>query len=564
MTIKQQGILHFFAVAAGAVALFLLSNAFPLRLDLTADKRYTLSRATKEALRRQQAAVFVKVYLEGEMPVGMRPLQRAAKDMLDDMQAHAGGGLQYEFVNPGAGRHKEAFYRELLRKGLQPHTVQEKNAAGGVTQIDLFPGAVVSLNGKQRGVNFLQVNPNISTEENVNNAIQNLEYALVSAVEELGRKDLKKIAFIDGHGELSAAQVADAVQELSAYYRVSRITLSGDVSALSGYALAVIAKPTKAWSEADKLVVDQHVMRGGKVAWFIEPVLVHEDSLANGHLTFGIPNDHNLNDLLFRYGVRINANVVQDLQCALIPVNVAPAGMPAKFSPLPWTYYPLLFPSPDNPISRNLNVVKTEFPSTIDTLPGEGARKQVLLSTSPRSAVKNAPFYVGLEQVVNDIDTRRYSQGSLPVAVLLQGEFTSIFRHRVLSPYNNGRPFVFADKSARTAQVVVADGDVIRNDVTANGSALPLGYDRYTRQVLYGNKEFVKNVVAYLLDDSELMALRGKVVTMRLLDRTRVVRERSAWIAVNTIAPLALLAIGGVAFVLRRKRKYGRKLRIVS
>jgi ABC-2 type transport system permease protein len=558
MTIKQKDILYFFAVAAGAAAFFLLSNVFPLRLDLTADKRYTLSQATKDALRRQASVIFIKVYLEGEMPVGMRPLQRAVKDMLDDMQAYAGGQLQYEFVDPAVGRQKEAFYRNLLRKGLLPHTVQEKNAKGGVTQIDLFPGALVSLDGKQRGVNFLQLNRSISTEENINNAIQNLEYIFISAIEELGRKELEKIAFIDGHGELSAAQVADVAQELAAYYRVSRITLSGDVSALNGYALAVVAKPTRAWSEADKLVVDQYIMRGGKVAWFIEPVMVHEDSLSNGHLTFGIVNDHNLNDMLFRYGVRVNANVVQDLQCALIPVNVAPAGMPAKFSPMPWTYYPLLFPSPDNPISRNLNVVKTEFPSTIDTLPGAGASKQVLLSTSPRSFVKSAPFYVGLEQVVNDIDTRLYSKGELPVAVLLQGEFSSIFRHRVLSSYNNGRPFSFADKSARTAQVVVADGDVIRNDVTASGSALPLGYDRYTGQVLYGNKEFVKNVLAYLLDDGGLMALREKVVTMRLLDRARVVHERSAWIAANTVAPLALLTLGGVTFVIRRKRRYGR------
>ncbi|MDR3187658.1 MAG: gliding motility-associated ABC transporter substrate-binding protein GldG [Prevotellaceae bacterium] len=564
MTIKQKDILHFFAVAAGVAALLLLANASHLRLDLTADKRYTLSEATKDALRRQPSDIFIKVYLEGEMPVGMRPLQRAAKDMLDDMQAYSGKRFEYEFVNPAMGRQKEAFYRELLRKGLLPHTVQEKNAEGGVTQIDLFPGAIVSLNGRQRGVNFLQLNPNISPEENINNAIQNLEYLLISAIEELGRKELEKIAFIDGHGELSAAQVADVVQELSAYYKVSRITLRGDVGALSGYALAVIAKPTKAWSEADKLVVDQHIMRGGKVAWFIDPVTVHEDSLANGHMTFGIINDHNLNDMLFCYGVRINANVVQDLQCALIPVNVAPAGMPPKFSPLPWTYYPLLFPSPDNPISRNLNVIKTEFPGTIDTLSGAGVSKQTLLSTSPRSFVKSAPFYVGLEQVLDNINTRLYSQGAIPVAALLQGEFSSIFQRRMVSSYNNGRPFSFAAKSVRTAQVVVADGDVIRNDVMANGSALPLGYDRYTKQVLYGNKELVKNVVAYLLDDSGLIALRGKVVTMRLLDRARVVQERSAWIAVNTIAPLALLTLGGLGFVFYRKKKYGRKWGVKS
>ncbi|MDR1417511.1 MAG: gliding motility-associated ABC transporter substrate-binding protein GldG [Prevotellaceae bacterium] len=557
MTAKQKDILHFFAVAIGATALFLLANASHLRLDLTADKRYTLSGATKELLRKLPDAVLIKVYLEGEMPVGVRPLQRAVKDMLSDMRTYSGGRLQYELVNPAQGRQKEAFYKDLLRKGLLPYTVQEKNAEGGITQIDLFPGAIVSLSGRQRALNLLQFNQQISTEENVNNAIQDLEYIFIRTLEELGRKEREKIAFIDGHGELSAAQVADVVHDLSAYYQVNRITLSGDIEALSGYALAVIAKPSKPWSEADKLVVDQYIMRGGKVAWFIDPVMVHEDSLANGHVTFGIINDHNLNDMMFRYGVRINANVVQDLQCALIPVNVAPADMPAKFSPMPWTYYPLLFPSPSSPVSRNLNVVKTEFPGTIDTLPGAGVSKQALLSTSPRSFVKSAPFYVGLEQVMDDVDARQYSKGAIPVAALLQGEFSSIFQHRALSSYNNGRPFTFAAKSVRTAQVVVADGDVIRNDVMANGSILPLGYDRYTRQVLYGNKEFVQNVVAYLLDDGGLMSLRSKVVTMRLLDRARVAQERSAWIAVNTVAPLVLLALGGLSFVFWRKKKYG-------
>jgi ABC-2 type transport system permease protein len=560
MTVKHKDILHFFAVAAGAAALFLLANTFHLRLDLTADKRYTLSGATRELLQELRDAVFIKVYLEGEMPIGVRPLQRAVKDMLSDMRAYSGGRLQYELINPAQGRQKEVFYKDLLRKGLLPYTVQEQNAEGGITQVDLFPGAIVSLSGRQRALNLLQFNRQISTEENVNNAIQNLEYIFTSAIEELGRSERQKIAFIDGHGELGAAQVADVVQDLSAYYQVNRITLSGDVAALSSYALAVIAKPSKPWSEADKLVVDQYIMRGGKVAWFIDPVMVHEDSLANGHMTFGIINDHNLNDMLFRYGVRINANVVQDLQCALIPVNVSPPGMPARFSPMPWTYYPLLFPSPSNPISRNLNVVKTEFPGTIDTLQGAGVSKQALLTTSPRSFVKSAPFYVGLEQVVDNIDARLYSQGAIPVAALLQGEFSSIFQHRTLSAYNNGRPFSFAAKSVPTAQVVVADGDVIRNDVMANGSALPLGYDRYTRQVLYGNKGFVQNVVAYLLDDSGLMSLRSKVVAMRLLDRARVVQERSAWIAVNTVAPLALLALGGLSFVFWRKKKYGGKL----
>ncbi len=557
---KQKDILSFMAIIAVVVLVCLLAGALGLRLDLTADKRYTLSEPTRKMLRDQREPLYIKVYLDGEMPVGMRPLQRAVRDMLEDMKSYAGGDLLVEYINPSAEskKNREALYRDLMQKGLQPFTVQEKNAEGGVTQMDLFPGAVVALGGRLQAVNFLQSNRQVSTEENVNNAIQNLEYAFISAVEALARREQKHIAFIDGHGELSAAQVGDIARELSPYYRVSRVTPGGDVASLNGCDLAIVAKPTKPWSEADKLVLDQLVMRGGKVAWFVDPVHVHEDSLANGHMTFGLADDLNLNDMFFCYGARVNADVVQDLQCAMIPVNVSPAGMPAKFAPLPWTYYPLLSASSGNPISRNLNVVKTEFPGTIDTLAVPGVAKEILLATSQHSLVKGAPFYVGLEQVTDDIDPRLYNKKSLPVAVLLQGEFASIFRHRVLSPYNNGRPFDFMPQSKFTSQVVVADGDVIRNDVMANGTILPLGYDRYTKQILYGNKDFVKNVVNFLCDDSGLMSLRGKVVTLRLLDRVRVVRERNLWIALNTVAPIVVLAAGGLLFVYWRKRKYAR------
>ncbi|MDR3297211.1 MAG: gliding motility-associated ABC transporter substrate-binding protein GldG [Prevotellaceae bacterium] len=555
---KFRDTIRFATFVVAVMLVCVLANLLSLRVDLTADKRYTLSEATKNLLRGLQEATYIKVYLDGEMPVGMRPLQRAVGDMLSDMRAISDGLLRYDFVNPAEAKNKEQFYRELMNRGLMPFTVQEKNAEGGVTQLDLFPCAEVNVGGRWQAVNFLQLNRQISTEENVNNAIQNMEYALASAVEALGRKERVSIAFVEGHGELSAMQVADVMEDLSAYYDVQRITLHGDVHALDSSALAVVAKSTKAWSEADKLVVDQFVMRGGKMLWLVESVAVHEDSLANGHLTFGIPNEHNLHDMLFRYGVRINADVVQDLQCALIPVNMSPAGMPAKFSPMPWTYYPLLWPAASNPISRNLNVVKTEFPCTIDTLAVAGVSKEILLSTSAHSLVKKAPFYVSLEQVMEDVDTRLFSHAQLPVAVLLRGEFTSIFQHRVLSSFNHGQPFSFAAKSKPTAQVVVADGDVIRNAVRANGDILPLGYDQYTLQPLYGNKEFVQNVVSYLLDDKGLMSLRSKVVTMRLLDRSRVVNERRQWLVLNTLATLLLLGAGGVGFVMWRRIRYAR------
>lgn len=564
MSKKWQDINHFVLTIAAVVLACILVGFFNFRIDLTGDKRYTLSNQTKSLLRDMDDVVLIRVYLEGDMPVTMRKLQRSVSDMLDDMRSYAKGNLQFEFIDPSQSRghrSKETIHRELFSMGLQPFIIQENNSKGGVTQMELFPGAIVSLGEKQYAVNFLQTNQAISTEENINNATQSLEYSLINAVDVVTRKEYKKVAFIEGHDELNASQVADITRELMQYYRVNRLTLNGEVDVLNDYDVAVVAKPRKTWSEADKLVMDQFIMRGGKVAWFIDAVNVHEDSLANGSLTFGLVNEHGLDDMLFQYGVRLNANVVQDLQCARIPVNVSPVGMPPRFSPLPWTYYPLLTASGEAPITRNINPVKAEFPGSVDTLNVRNVQKQLLLTSSQHALVKSAPFSVSLEQVTENINPRTYNQKFIPVAVLLSGEFTSIFQNRPLRRYNNGKTFDFIPQSAiPTQQVVVADGDIIRNDVLANGNAFPLGYDRFTKQILYGNKDFVRNIISYLTDDSGLMELRNRVVTLRLLDRVRVVRQRTMWIVINTVAPLALLAVGGLTFIYLRKRKYGRKL----
>ncbi|MDR1226725.1 MAG: gliding motility-associated ABC transporter substrate-binding protein GldG [Prevotellaceae bacterium] len=553
----------FFLLLVAAVILICLAlSTTRWRIDLTGDKRYTLSTQAKQLLEKMDDVAFVRVYLDGDMPVDMRKLQRAIGDMLGDLRSYSGGNIQYEFFNPAeitSQKEKADLYRELYRKGVLPYVLQEKNSEGGVTQMELFPAALITMNGQQHAVNFLQQNQAISQEENINNAIQNLEYSLVDAIDMLSRTERKKIAFIEGHDELSGQQVADVTRDLSAYYTVNRVLLQGRVNALDGYDVAIVAKPRKPWDEVDKLAVDQFIMRGGKVAWFLDEVVVHEDSLANGYLTFGLPGSHNLDDMLFRYGVRLNQNVVQDLQCALIPVNVSPAGMPAKFSPMPWTYYPLLTASSSSPITRSLNMVKAEFPGTIDTLENAAVRKQILLTSSQYSLVKSAPFSVSLQQVTENVNPQLYNKQYASVAVLLSGQFSSIFRNRPIEKYNNGKKFPFIEQSSDNQQIVVADGDIIRNDVLNSGNVFPLGYDRYTKQILYGNKDFVRNVVSCLTDDNDLMQLRSKVITLRMLDRARVVRERTFWIVVNTVVPLVVLAVGGVAFVYYRKKKYGKK-----
>lgn len=546
-------------IVAIVVLVCVAANWMHVRVDLTADKRYTLSEQSRTLVQNLEAPVLVRVYLEGKMPLNMRPLQRSVHSLLENLQRLSLHKIEVDYVNLSAmksQREKETAYKSLYDKGALPYLVQEKNEQGGITQMELFPTAVVNMSGKSHTINFLPPNNAIAEEENINNAIQNMEYLFANALDIVSRKTFKKIAFIEGHDELNARQTADITEELSNYFRVDRLLLHGEVHSLDGYDVAVVAKPRLAWSEADKWAIDQFVMRGGKMLWLVDAVTVHEDSLSKGFLTFGLVNDINLNDLFFRYGVRINANVVQDLQCAMIPVNVAPAGMPSKFSPLPWTYYPLLTSSDKSPITRSLNAIKTEFPGSIDTLKTADIHKQVLLSSSQYALVKSAPYAVSLEQVTQDIEPQRYTQKFVPVAVLLSGEFTSIFKNRVWQQYPQSQPVEMREKSPFTQQVVVADGDVIRNDVLANGNAYPLGYDRYMKQVLYGNRDFICNVINFLTDEKDVMTLRNKVITLRLLDRARIVKERSKWLIINTLTPFIVLTIGGGVFLWTRKKRW--------
>jgi ABC-2 type transport system permease protein len=556
---RIRDIKYFVLSAAIIVAVCVISNALHWRVDLTADKRYTISSQSRQLVKGIDELTVVRCYLEGDMPLNLRTLQRSVKAILDDLHQLSRGRIEVSYINISAIKSKqeqESAYRNLFSEGALPYLVQEQNEQGGITQMELFPTAVVSKGGRSHTINFLPPNNAISEEENINNAIQNLEYEFVNALDIVSRKTYKKIAFIEGHDELNARQTADITEELSQYFRVDRLLLHGEVHSLDGYDIAVVAKPRLAWSEADKLAIDQFVMRGGKMLWFIDAVHVHEDSLAKGHLTFGLLNDVNLNDLLFRYGVRINANVVQDLQCARIPVNVSPAGMPPKFSPLPWVYNPLLTASPHSTITRSLNAVKSEFPSTIDTLAVADVRKQILLSSSQYALVKGAPYAVSLAQSTENIETGRYTTRYAPVAVLLSGEFTSGFKNRPLNNYPQSQPFDFMGKSRPTQQIVVADGDVIRNDVLANGTAYPLGYDRFTKQLLYGNKDFVRNAVSFLTDENDVMLLRNKVITLRLLDRARAVQERTKWLLLNAFLPFIVLGAGGIVFFEKRKRRY--------
>ncbi|MDR2361891.1 MAG: gliding motility-associated ABC transporter substrate-binding protein GldG [Prevotellaceae bacterium] len=568
-----RAVARFTALAAAVLLLNYVARTVLLRIDLTADRRYTLANASKRVMQRIVNPLLIRVYLDGEMPIEMKKLRTTIKETIDELKIYAPGKVHYTFVNLAADvdpRAMDDAYMELYERGLMPVVIEERAADGSRSERTLFPGAVVSYSPtgdtasrrREMAVNFLQSNADADSDERLLIAQQNVETALVAAIAHSIRPQTPRIAFVEGHGELDEYETGDICKELASFARLDRVVLNGDVDALHGYAVAIIAKPTQPWDEADKLAVDQYVMNGGRVAWFIDAVNVHHDSLAAGQRTFAFACDHRLDDQLFKYGARINPYIIRDLQCALLPVNIAPAGQTADFRPAPWTYYPLLTPPPEHPITSGLNLIESKYPSTVDTVGhGTAVAKTVLLASSPYSRTQAVPALISLAESMQQPDPAHYRQASLPVAVLMEGRFSSAFLHRPLQQYNHRRPFPFRSFSDTTKMIVVADGDIIRNDVVRRPDGVrifPLGFDNYMK-TQFGNRAFVKNALYYLLDDDNVLQLRRREWTLRMLDKTKLYPQRYFWVALNSILPVALTLLSGLLFTGIRRYRYGMK-----
>ena len=565
MKLKQKNTSNILLIIGTIFLLNVVLSSMFFRIDLTSDKRYTINEISKSTMRQLDDFVYVRVYLDGEMPVEFKKLRRSIKESIEELQVYAQQKLHYEFINPAIGneRERENFFTNLRQKGIEPFSIQINDAEGGATQRNIFPAALISYNGKEKAVNFLKYNDELSPEENINLAYQNIEFELISTIKLLSRKDFPSIAFVEGHGELDVYETGDLERELSQFYKINHVTIDGNVGFLDEYKAVIVAKPRTAWSDEDKLVVDQYIMNGGNVAWFIDQVNVQEDSLANGEYTYAVQNMHNLDDLLFRYGARLNADLVQDLQCAYIPVNIAPVGSQAVFQPNPWLYYPLLFANNDNIITKGINLVKAQYSGTIDFVGSSksNVQKTPLLQTSNRVKITKAPTIVSLAQVNDRITEIEFNQSAKVIAAIFEGNFESGFKNRILSKYNNGKPFDFVGDGKKSKMFIAADGDIIRNDVIRRASGtsiMPLGFDRYLNRT-FGNKDFVKNVILYLTDDSGLLEIRSHEINLRLLDKEMLIINRSRIILINTLIPPVILIAFGFVFAFLRKRKNAKK-----
>jgi len=556
-----------------------ISSHLFFRIDLTSEKRYTLSNTTKEVLKKLKDIVYVKVYLDGELPYGFLRLKKSIKETLDEFRSYSGDNIQYDFIDPYDTKDKKSLkeiQKQLYKMGLTPTNIQEKDKDGKIVQRIVFPGAIVSYAGKEVAVDFLKNNINRTPEENLNASIEGVEYSLIQGIRKLNNDFGHKIAFIEGHGELDEWEVADLTNSLSEYYTVERVRIDSQLNSLSTriidslnqkitvknkYDLIIIADPDSAFSEYDKYILDQYIMYGGKVIWIIDVVNVEMDSLAYQSSVIGTIKNLNLSDQLFKYGARVNPNLVQDVQCAIIPVNTAIAGTQPQFTPSPWIYFPLLMPNPAHPICKNINLVKGQFVSSVDPV-GEDSliKKTILLTTSENSRVLLAPVKVSLKIINNKINPEYFTKSFIPTAILLEGRFKSLYQNRLAPEMYIHKEIAFKEESIYTQMAVIGDGDIARNHVRRlglNRSPLPLGYDRYTGQT-FGNKEFLMNLISYMLDSKNFTELHSKVIPLRLLKKQFVEDNKTTIQLINILIPIILLITIGIGITYYRKRKYSK------
>ena len=562
--IKFRSWLQFLTAVAGIILVASVSSLIRIRFDLTEDKKYTLSDPTLKVLSGLKNDIYFQVYLDGEMPIPLKRLKRSVREMLDEFSIASGRKIDYEFINPAEGsnvQQRNAQFQVLENKGLNPVDIRAGDAEGGSTQKIIFPGMIVNYNGIEVPVNFLKNNPSIPYEQNILHSVEGLEYEMIQTIATLSSDTIYKVAFIEGHDEIPEIETADITINLAKFFTIDRGIIGGKPGILDNYAAVVIAGPEKEFSESDKLVLDQYIMNGGRVMWLFDEVAVNSDSLVFGE-TVGLYRPLNIEDQLFRYGARVNPSIVQDLECMVIRLKVGGSGNTnQQFVPAPWVYYPLLIPSANHSITRNLNRVKGKFTNYIDTVGLDPTiRKTILLATSNFSRTLSPPLMISLKEAELTPDEKDFNKSNLPVAVLLEGVFPSAFKNRMVSNLTDDKNLKVKTESSKTKMIVIADADIIRNEVRRVGleeTPYPLGLDKYTGEV-FGNRDFLINCLNYLVDDNGIMELRSRELKLRLLNSAKIKAEKFKWQLINIAGPVIIVIIAGLLYSYFRRRYYTR------
>ena len=576
-SLKKNQIVSFLITVLIVLLLNVIGSFVFTRFDLTSEKRYTLSPTTKEILGNLNDYVYFKVYLEGDFPAGFKKLRRETKEMLDEFRAYT-KYVDYEFINPSEStdaNERNDIYKQLYQAGLNPTDMVVKNSDGSSKQMVIWPGALVSYRNKTEiPIDLLENQLGQSSEEALNASMQNLEFRLIDAVKKVTRLQKPTIAFVQGHGELEVKDVYDIVQTFGQNYNVDSVTIGGkidalidrtqhedrDVKAFPRYDAIIIAKPTQPFDERDKFLIDQYIMHGGKVLWLVEPVYATMDSLQSQESTIGMEQDLNLDDMLFKYGVRLNRDLLLDLTCAALPIRTGQVAGQAQLEFFRWYYFPLLQAASDHPMVRHMNAIKADFVSSVDATTSAGGIEHIpLLKTSDYTKVSGAPVFISLAMLRQAPDKRMFNSKGKDVAYLLKGSFPSLYANRIPQEIVDDQATDFMEESKPTAMIVVADGDIIRNQIDIRTrKPLPLGFDQYTQNT-YANKEFIENAISYLVDGEGLIDIRSRELKVRLLDMTKINQERTKWQVINTLIPIVLIIGLGFVMAFIRKKKYSKK-----
>ncbi|MEO9802479.1 MAG: gliding motility-associated ABC transporter substrate-binding protein GldG [Reichenbachiella sp.] len=556
--VSQKRIESLLKLAIGIVMIVILNQLaglFPLRLDLTEEKRYSVTPATRALLNDLQETVYVEVFLEGEMPAGFKRLRQAIEETLNQFDYYSAGLVQVDFIDPSAALNEKArneYFRSLFERGLQPTNLSYKRD-GNKTEKLIFPGAIVSYFGQEVPVMLLNGSQSASSEERLNQSIEGLEYELANAIRILANDRRKTVALIKGHGEPDSLNLAGLTNALLEKYDVFNVRLGDRARNLSRYDAVIFPKPTTSFPAPEKFQIDQYIMNGGKALFFVDALRVNMDS-ASGEGTFAFPYELELDDMFFKYGVRVNRDYVQDIVCGEYPIVAGNMGDQAQIRMLPWPFFPLVNNFGNHAIVKNLDVVSMKFVSTIDTVKADGIEKIPLLKTSQYSMVNQAPVKVAFNELRKNLDPERFNQGSKNVSYLLKGKFTSVFKNRILPKGIDKSNF--KEYGAETSILICSDGDMIRNEFSLkDGTPLELGLSSYS-QLKFANKDFVMNALDYMLNDQGLIVSKNKSFAIRPLDKVKVANEKLKWQVINLLLPIALLIIYGLARAYWRKKKY--------
>jgi len=548
-TIKKQ---------AGLIALIILVvNVFSffnyLRIDFTSDSRFTLSGLSYTVINTVEDPMKVTVYLKGDLNAEFKRLQRETSFFLEELHIE-NRKIVYEFIDPlenngDAQQVANMFYQS----GMMPENINEKKN-GKLTKTTVFPWAVIAYKGKEKKVHLLNKKMNVGVEEMINASIQNLEYAFTDAITKLSRKRTKKVAVLRSNGELGDRYLTDFLTEVGEYYLIAPFSLDSVATRpqivydeLVKFDAVISSKPQEKFTDEAVYVLDQYIMNGGKALWMLDNVAIEKDSLKGTGSAVALPRDLNLLNLFFKYGVRINYELINDVYSAPIYLSTG-NNENTQLNPYPWFYEPLVQPQNNHPIVTNINAVKFEFANSIDTLKND-IDKTVLLQSSKSSRTEGTPREISLDIINTRPTPEMYPEGNYPLAVLLEGEFTSVYKDRI-TPIDLKS---HTDRSPYTSQIVIADGDIAKNEIQ-RGKPLSLGFDRFTGDS-YGNKVFLMNALNYMLGDEELLKLRNRIITIATLDDAKVETNKWLYQFITIVGTSFIIIVLGWAFVWYRKRK---------